>query len=190
MTQNNEQSFSKNKAELLSNFLSSERAGEESLDYISAHGFLTALAICPEKIDSNDWIPSLFGGSPAYQDELEKQSVLELLAELLESQEKSLESGELIELPLSSDGDHEAELQTWCIGFVEAFFIKEEAWFSNKTEEVIAELTLPTMALSGLFEEELEELIENEEQYESLVEQLPETLTDLYLLYRSPPETK
>ena len=188
MTENNKQSFSNDKIALLSRFFSSGRAGEEPLDYISTHGFLTALAICPEKISSTEWLPALFDGIPDYQDDTEAQTILSLLRELIESQEKALESDALIEFPFTSNGDHEAELQNWCIGFVEAFFIKEEAWFSNKEESIIAELTLPVMALSGLFEEQLEELIEDEEQYESLLEQLPETLTDLYLLYRSPPE--
>lgn len=190
MNDNNEQPFSQSKATLLANFLSSEQAGEESLGYIAAHGFLTAIAICPENIDSEEWVTALFGGSPTYQDANEEQSILNLLNDLLDSQEKQLESGEIIGFPLNEEGDHEAELQEWCIGFVEALFLKEEIWFSGKEDEVIAELTLPVMALSGLFEEELEELIENEAQYESLIEQLPETLTDLYLFYRSPPEAK
>jgi uncharacterized protein len=189
MNDNNEQSFSQKKTTLLANFLSSEQAGEESLAYIAAHGFLTAIAICPETIGSEEWMPALFGGSPIYQDVSEEQNILKLLNELLDSQKKQLESGEIIDFPLNEEGDHEAELQNWCIGFVEALFLKEEIWFSGKEDEIIAELTLPVMALSGLFEEELEELIENEAQYESLIEQLPETLTDLYLLYRSPPET-
>jgi uncharacterized protein len=179
--------FSQDKRDCLTHFLTPEHAGEESLDYIGAHGFLTALAICPHAIPADEWLSVLFGGSPTYKDDAEEKAIPALLAELKVSQGKILESGALIELPLSPEGDHEAEIQSWSSGFVEALFLREKAWFLDK-EEVVAELTLPVMALSGLIEEELEELIEDEEQYEVLIEQLPETLTDLYLLYRSPPE--
>ncbi len=179
--------FSQEKIDHLTLFLCPERAGEESLDYIGAHGFLTALAICPETVAINEWLPTLFGDSPTYQDDSEAEAILNLLSELKKKLQQALESGELIEPPLSLEGDHEEDIQSWCSGFVEALFLREEVWFTGK-EEVVAELTLPVMALSGLVEEELEELIEDDAQYESLIEQLPETLTDLYLLYRSPPE--
>lgn len=188
MTKTSELPLSKNETTLLTQFLSSERAGEEPLDYIATHGFLTALAICPVKVDSDEWLSALFSASPGYRDDTEAHTIQNLLSTLLTSLQKRLESGELIKCPFTSGGDHEAELQNWCTGFVEAFFINEESWFSNREEEVVAELTLPVMALSGLFEEELDELIEDETRYESLIEQLPETLTDLYLFYHACPE--
>ena len=47
-------------------FLDADDLHEEALDYMAAHGYLTALAICTEQVPAREWIDALFGkeGSP------------------------------------------------------------------------------------------------------------------------------
>lgn len=173
--------------QLLSDFLESERAGEEALDFIGTHGFLTALVICPENIDSSEWLSALFYGCPNYHDKKEERTITELLMQLRKEIEFNLSSGERLTLPCSTDNGKTPPLQTWCLGFIEAFYLREAAWF-DYDEETVAELTLPAMILSGIIESEFSEISDDDNLMIELSQQLPETLTDLYLLYRSPPE--
>lgn len=183
----NKQSSTDKNHQPLSDFLESERAGEEALDFIGVHGFLTAIVICPEKVDSNEWLQALFYGRPNYLDKKEETTITQLLIQLVKEIEINLSSGELLTLPCATDTGENPSLQSWCLGFIEALYLREAVWFKSN-EEVIAELTLPVMTLSGVIEHEFSEISDNNNMMIEFSQQLPETLTDLYLLYRSPPK--
>ncbi|WP_106477496.1 YecA/YgfB family protein [Phytohalomonas tamaricis] len=185
--------------EALDEFLDSDRVDGEALDIFGAHGFLVALAIAPETVDSAVWIPVLFNGEPEFNDDAERDYILGTLETIRSSAVEAFEQGHLPELPFTLEftaDDEEALEETpiaiWCAGFMEGVFLNESSWFGTY-EEHAAQLLLPFMALSGLFEEEdpdLAELIQSSQEASRLAQQLPELTLDLYLLYRTPPETK
>jgi len=41
-------------------FLDADELHEEALDYVAAHGYLTALSICAEDVPEREWIDALF----------------------------------------------------------------------------------------------------------------------------------
>lgn len=174
--------------ERLINFLDSERAGENTLDYAGTHGFLTALAICPVEIPEAEWLPIIFEGEPDFKNNKEQTEIFELLEKFKQVIEQTLACGDRLSIPLEAE-QFEASLNNWCSGFMEALFLREKEWF-HEQEEVIAELTLPIMTLSGLFEEELGVLTDDDKQLSSLLQELPETLIDLYLFFRATPDQK
>ena len=53
-------------------FLDADELHDEALDYVAAHGFLTALSICTEQPDEREWIDALFSESPHYRSEEER----------------------------------------------------------------------------------------------------------------------
>ncbi|KHO65447.1 YecA family protein [Pseudomonas flexibilis] len=176
----------------LQEFLDSDDLHEEALDYVAAHGYLTALCVSPEPVEEREWIDALFAEPPHYQDEAQRQDIEQALVQLKARIAQQLASDEDMELPCDLDLGEEpdlSDLRGWCIGFMEGVFLREAAWFENAEDEV-SELLLPIMVGSGLFEEqpEFDEIAADRDLVDSMIEQIPEVLTALYLLFQAPEE--
>lgn len=176
----------------LQDFLDADDLHEEALDYVAAHGYLTALSICPEAVPEREWIDALFAETPRYRDEAQRQDIEDALVQLKARIGQQLASDEDMELPCELDlGDDpdDSDLRGWCIGFMEGVFLREAAWFENAEDEV-SELLLPIMVGSGLFDEqpEFDEIAADRALVDSMIEQIPEVLTALYLLFQAPEE--
>lgn len=67
--------------------------------------------------------------------------------------------------------------------------MEEQAWFA-KSEDEVSELLLPIMVASGLFDDEPEfaDFLKDDELVDSMIEQIPEILTALFLLFNAPDE--
>nr|BFE90535.1 hypothetical protein GCM10020185_10710 [Pseudomonas brassicacearum subsp. brassicacearum] len=139
-------------------FLDADELHEEALDYVAAHGYLTALSICAETVPDREWIDALFAEEPHYSDEAQRAEIEATLVGLKAHIARQLASDEEFELPCDLDlGDDpdDSELRGWCIGFMEGVFLREAAWFETAEEEV-SEMLLPIMVGSGLFDEQPE----------------------------------
>jgi len=184
-------SFSEQQARLRA-FLDADDLYEEALDYVASHGYLTALSICPDPVPEEEWIPELFGQEPDYKDAAEQEEITEALRQLKAQIARQLASDEDFEFPCELDlGDEPAEsdLRAWCIGFMEGVFLREDIWFEDDEEEV-SELLLPVMVGSGLFDEQPDfaEIARDDELVASMLLQIPEILTTLFLLLQAPEE--
>lgn len=173
-------------------FLDADDLHEEALDYVAAHGYLTALCICPVDVPEREWIDALFAEPPHYRDNAEREDIQNALVSLKAHIARQLASDEDMQLPCDLDlGDDpdDSDLRGWCIGFMEGVFLREAVWFEGSEDEV-SELLLPIMVGSGLFEEQQEfaEIARDEDLVASMVEQIPELLTALYLLCNAPDE--
>lgn len=173
-------------------FLDADDLHEEALDYVAAHGYLTALCICPVDVPEREWIDALFAEPPHYRDSAEREDIENALVTLKAHIARQLASDEDMQLPCDLDlGDDpdDSDLRGWCIGFMEGVFLREAVWFEGSEDEV-SELLLPIMVGSGLFEEQQEfaEIARDEDLVASMVEQIPELLTALYLLCNAPDE--
>ncbi|SDS51944.1 UPF0149 family protein [Pseudomonas oryzae] len=173
-------------------FLDADDLHEEALDYVAAHGYLTALSICPVQVPEREWIDALFAEPPHYRSEAEKAEIEESLIQLKAHIGHQLASDEDMELPCDLDlGDEpdDSDLRGWCIGFMEGVFLRESVWFEDAEEEV-SELLLPIMVGSGLFDEqpEFDEIARDRDLVDDMVEQIPELLTALFLLCQAPEE--
>ena len=173
-------------------FLDADELHDEALDYIAAHGYLTALSICPELVPAEEWIEALFAESPSYRDEAEETDITAGLLQLKAQIERQLASDDDMVLPCELDlGDEpdDSDLRGWCVGFMEGIFLREEVWFEDAEDEV-SELLLPIMVASGLFDEQPDfaEIAKDLDLVDSMVEQIPEVLTALFLLCQAPEE--
>ncbi len=181
--------------ETLEDFLESEQVHEECQNFIMAHGFLTALSICPADNLPANWKDIIFEQEPNFQDKKQATKITGLLDRLLLDIQKELESEDEFlvpcELALAESQDELSELQEWTSGFMEGVFLTERYWFETDKEDVIAELLLPFMVASDLFEdEEVSQIKSNQKLTQSCIEQIPEVVTDLYLTLRTEPEKK
>lgn len=173
-------------------FLDADDLHEEALDYVAAHGYLTALSICPEQVPEREWIDALFAEPPHYRSEAEQADIEDALIKLKAHIGRQLASDEDMQLPCDLDlGDEPdaSDLRGWCIGFMEGVFLREGVWFEDAEDEV-SELLLPIMVGSGLFDEqpEFDEIARDRDLVDDMIDQIPELLTALFLLCQAPEE--
>ncbi|RKR06642.1 uncharacterized protein C7446_0631 [Kushneria sinocarnis] len=181
--------------DLLYDFLDSERVSDEALDLFGAHGYMIAQAISVAPAERNDRLAAVFDTAAEFDDTGQQQEIESALDQLCINATRAFEAGDVPDLPFDLDmseeeSDQEHPVRLWCAGFMEGVFSDETAWFEGH-EDQAAELLLPFMILSGLFDEEDPELAavgRDPREATRLAEQLPELTLDLYLLYRAPPE--
>ncbi len=181
----------------LYDFLESDQVDPEALDVIGLHGFMVALAVCPDPVPAGEWLPVAFNGmpefSPSDSGKLSEETVIGWLENMLEQTRTILYRGQTIELPFIPELEEDevlddSEVSAWCAGFIEAVMMREEIWFGQHEQDA-AELLLPFMAISCLFpDEELDDIVADLDTTNRLAAQLPEILVDLYLLFHAPVE--
>ena len=171
-------------------FLDADELHEEALDYVAAHGYLTALS--NNAVPEREWIDALFAEEPHYSSEAQRTEIEATLVALKAHIARQLASDDEFELPCDldlTDEPDDSDLRGWCIGFMEGVFLREEAWFENAEEEV-SEMLLPIMVGSGLFDEQPEfaDIASNANLQDDMIVQIPEALTALFLLLHAPDE--
>ncbi|WP_432472684.1 YecA family protein [Amphritea sp. HPY] len=177
-------------------FMFSDAVSEDALDLIGTHGYMCALNISPVKISEKQWLQELFDGTPEYSSETEKARIEDLLKRLYFSIGSDLYNDQDMlmpcELTLETESDEEqADLTTWSQSFMEAVFLKEDEWFNHQAEEEVAELMLPIMIASELFEDpEFAKMREDQRLCDEMCRNIPELLIDLYLLFHAPADKK
>ncbi|QOQ76117.1 YecA family protein [Pseudomonas poae] len=173
-------------------FLDADELHDEALDYVAAHGYLTALSISSDIVPDREWIDALFAEEPHYADADQREEIESTLLALKAHIGRQLASDEEFELPceldLGEDPD-DSDLRGWCIGFMEGVFLREAAWFETAEEEV-SEMLLPIMVGSGLFDDqpEFSDIASDANLMDDMIVQIPEALTALYLLCNAPDE--
>ncbi|HEN8801828.1 YecA family protein [Pseudomonas sp. CM25] len=173
-------------------FLDADELHEEALDYVAAHGYLTALSINAEDVPEREWIDALFAEEPHYAGEAQRTEIEATLVALKAHIARQLASEEEFDLPCEldlTDEPDDSDLRGWCIGFMEGVFLREEAWF-DRDEEEVSEMLLPIMVGSGLFDEQPEfaDIASNANLQDDMIVQIPEALTALFLLLHAPDE--
>lgn len=167
--------------ETLEDFLDGD-SNEYGLSFAATHGYLCAIAVGPQY---TAWLKELFDNQlHKVPEPIQKQIQL-----WLEHIRQTLDNEEHIDLPFEiEEADVDSSLGDWSVGFVDALFLNEDAWFNDETEEALIELTLPMMVFSGIDEEDpqMESFRRNGQLMDELAEEIPENLTQIYLLYHSP----
>ncbi|MBR7888434.1 YecA family protein [Marinomonas sp. A79] len=181
--------------ETLEAFLESDQVHEECQNFVMAHGFLTALAVCPSHPPEEQWLPVIFEDTPQFDSEKQEKQILQFLSRLFVDIQKELESEDEFlvpcELEMGESAEELSELQEWASGFMEGVFMTEQHWFESEKEEVVAELLLPIMVASDLFDdEEVIQIRSSEKLTQSCIDQIPDVITDLFLVLRTEPEKR
>jgi uncharacterized protein len=184
-------SLSEQQIEDLENLLFSDNNKDEALDYFGFHGLVCASIIGPASFDLDAFKALIFGNDDLTFTQADNQLIESCIHDISASLIESLNEGEEIYLPYVEENSEDENshyddcLESWCTGFMEGFFYREDLWFS-KGEDIAAELLLPIMALSGLFEsDEFEEIRENEKLMSQFEEIMPDQLVDIFLFYHS-----
>ena len=165
----------------LEDFLDGED-NEHGLDFLGAHGFLTALTVGPRGTLDDEALAAFF------EDNLPDAAFLEQLRAWQRSIHAVLYHGARLELPcpLVSSPTEANELSDWCVGFMEGLFLDEDRWYAGH-EDDIADLTLPMVVISDLIDDpDLQILRRDRKLLKEMTLQIPELITEIYLLFHAP----
>lgn len=120
----------------LDRFLMSDRCGDETMAMDALHGYLTAIAIGPEPVTIDEWLPRIWGpdpeDAPDFKDERQATRIRELLARSLEEIVVTFEVAPKDFEPLFSvhqwKGKEVLDAEAWCWGFLEGVSLRDAAW--------------------------------------------------------------
>ncbi|HKK55523.1 YecA family protein [Marinobacter sp.] len=170
--------------EALEDILFAEPWGDEAVDFFGFHGIVCASVVGPVALDADDIFALATGVEPTSAvktPEAFRASVDQLARKMA----RALDMGQALELPEPEDGDPMSALENWCAGFVDTFIEHEDAWLAVDEQEA-ADLLVPMLTLSGLFEDEDFQKVRNDETLAGqMAAAIPDSLTDLYLLFHS-----
>ncbi len=171
--------------EALEDILFSEPWGDEAVDFFGLHGIVCASVVGPVELNADDIFALATGIEPSSAiktPEVFRTSVDQLARKM----SQALDMGQALELPEPEDGDPMNALENWCAGFVDTFIEHEDAWLEVDEKEA-ADLLVPMLTLSGLFEDEDFQKVRNDEALAGqMSDAIPDCLTDLYLLFHAP----
>ncbi|HTN35112.1 MAG TPA: YecA family protein [Marinobacter sp.] len=172
--------------EALEDILFAEPWSEDALDFFGLHGVVCASVVGPVELSvedifrlvtNTDTVPE--GGVP--------EAFKRCVGQLALAMAHSLDMGQALELPEPEDGDPMNALENWCAGFVDTFLEHEEEWLERSSEEETADLMIPMLTLSGLFDDEdFQTVRKSEKLSRQMADAIPDVLTDLYLLFHAP----
>ena len=175
-------------------FLFSDAVSEDALDLIGTHGYFCALNISPAKISDKQRLQEVFDGKPEFESEAQKERITHLLDRLYSNIGSDLYNDQDMQLPCDltlHDDEDVAELTLWAQAFMEGVFLKEDEWFNHQAEEEVAELMLPIMIASDLFEEpEFKKMRNDQRLCDEMCRSIPDLLVDLYLLFHAPKDKR
>ena len=120
----------------LDRFLMSDRCGDETMAMDALHGYLTAIAIGPEPVPVDEWLPRVWGPSPDdepdFRNEQQAQRMRELLGRAFNEIVVTFDVAPKDFEPLFSvhqwKGKEVLDAEAWCWGFLEGVSLREEAW--------------------------------------------------------------
>lgn len=172
--------------EALEDILFAEPWGDDALDFFGLHGVVCASVVGPVELSVED-IFRLATGTENVPDNGVPGTFKRCVGELAQVMVHALDMGQSLELPEPEDGDPMNALENWCAGFVDTFLEYEEEWLEEASEEEIADLLVPMLTLSGLFEDEdFEKARKSEKLSQQMADAIPDALTDLYLQFHAP----
>lgn len=169
-------------------------AGEDALLLDGVHGLLSAVAIGPERVTPEEWLPEVL--HDPFADAEEGKHILELIARLNESIVLELESDGyepiLGEVELD-DGDSALSALGWCEGFSRGVDLRAHLWESRLgADSQLTELLGPLMALAveeGVFTTDADFAPLSEAEYDECLAQLPYAVAAVANYWQEHPPT-
>jgi len=175
--------------EVLALFLEDQADNSDGLDFFALHGLLTANAVSPITLSTNDLFSLIFDGEPNWQSPAQQQEITQLINLLQKEVLELVESGQSFPVPCdlnveADEDDEAAPLESWSVGFVLLTLEQQDIWY-GKFEEDAAELLFPIVYASGLNcdDEAFADIDEDENLSLQVCASIPDNIIDLFLLY-------
>ncbi|MHA7878366.1 MAG: YecA/YgfB family protein [Saccharospirillum sp.] len=167
----------------LADWLDEDHQAEACFDIHGLHGYITALAICAEPLTAV-WLEDALARPMTDED----AGAIAQCQQLYQQVCSELYSDDQVAVTFEPDTHwQDSPMQSWCEGFMEVVIALPERW-THSEEDALATALLPIEVASGLFADEADfrPLYRNPKLLREMFDQIPELLTDLYLLLQSP----
>ena len=130
---------------------------EQAFNYDELYGFLFGLAMTPEFISPEEWVPIIFGGDlPELKNEKEMAKMTDCLTRVYNQLVTDFQNDNL-PFPFELDTLHDDQLEAvygWVSGFEEALVLREELWdpeeYPKLAERKKEDLMHSIMTINGL----------------------------------------
>lgn len=163
---------------------------EDALDYMGCLGALAAFVITPKELNVKSITDHVADEAINALNETQVAELQEAIKTICTDIQVQFEGEDDVELPWMDDEEDEDAIISWAAGFVEVVLAFEDIWLSKKYEENSTQLLMPIFAISGMLEEETQEITANDQLISQWIEEIPEILIDLFLLFRVEEEKK
>ena len=171
-----------NHAELtqLDHFLHSAACGGEAMGLSYAHGFLTAVASGPERLETSEWLRLMFD-EPVFETGGDGQHMLGLALRLFADIESGLqrhaEFNPVFEYLRDNSGATQVDAQPWCLGFSAGFALFSELWTRESRQALHSSINfiLKLANINSL----------PEPSYVKLYDAVPEAAASIYRYWRA-----
>lgn len=167
--------------ESLQSILLAREDGAEGLLVDAIQGLLVAVAIGPEKVPVETWMPLIVDDGRAFESERAAAEAVRLLLRLHRTVEAAIEADEFHPILTEIEGDEGTRLSArgWCEGFSLGVDLADEAWEARMAADPrLLELLGPIIALAA--DEDLFEPPEggplpplSDAEYEAALRELP-----------------
>ncbi len=176
----------------LAAFLTSDRTPEECMDIVTLDGYLTALAIGPELVLPEVWLPLVWGyeEEPDFKSAVEAEYMVGLLMRRYNDIVRMFgDKGTGFEPLLYTqevDGETESVGEPdWCGGFMEAVDLSPDAWQPLFDDRPGCALLIPMLTLgTDVGREELEKSEDPEDECAAALEALGPAVDGIYAYWR------
>ena len=120
----------------LDHFLMSDQCSDETMAMDALHGYLTAIAIGPAPVSSDEWLPRIWGpdpeDAPDFGNDTQAARIRELLTLALDEIVVTFDVAPKDFEPLFSvhqwKGKEVLDAEAWCWGFLEGISLRNDAW--------------------------------------------------------------
>jgi uncharacterized protein len=161
---------------------------EDHLRLDAVQGLMAAVAISPEHIEADRWLPLIIGQRPTVDASEQAQRLLELLIRLKHSIDYGITHycfEPIFAEQVDDTGDVHVDAGGWCEGFSMGVDLLASRWESQmQNDDELIELLSPIMALgvddgafADIYEQEIGPLSDAEREH--FMQQIPRVLSDV-----------
>ena len=167
----------------VADYLMSDSSPAESMLLSDLDGFLTGIAVAPEAIPPDEWLPVIWGETaPQFDNESQAKAVVGAIMDRYDEIVRQIDN-EIVEPILWQSGDTVIAWD-WADGFAESFALRQRHWTKMAKSEA-GMLLVPIMMLcdpESLLEEI--EVEEREQAVDEAIESLPDTVLAIAAYWR------
>ena len=161
--------------EALDMYLLSDLAPDDGMTLSVLDGYLTAIALCPEPISTEDWLPPIWSNeTPRFESEAEEEQILHTILGHYKQIAAGLASdpGEVSPI-FDEDQEGTVIASEWAAGFLDGMALRTSAWAPLIEHPTAYVILAPIMLLGDYDPDEDEEI---EAQWERLMVEAPEVI--------------
>lgn len=177
----------------LDRFLMSDRCSDETMPMDALHGYLTAIAIGPERVPVDEWLPRVWGpeagDAPDFRDDAQALRIRQLLERSLQEIVVTFEVAPRDFEPLFSvhqwKGKEVLDAEAWCWGFLEGVSLRDAAWQRLRESEQAPLLNAITLLGAEEIDEEQVALVDDPLKCHKLAIEVEASVPQIQRFWRS-----